>query len=145
MGHHGLVESRRVRVGSSFGYLAEVRTLTVFQIQSRQGRDHTSRERWSFQPDAAARAYVDLSRQPVPAAGLSGRQVDTELRDNRDGAWCDGRSTEVRRSSRDGSQAGAPEAWITSPDRRPECRGRGGPSLALWGEQCCTVISTRAL
>jgi hypothetical protein len=38
MGHHEMMESRRVRVGSSFGYLAEVRTLTVIQIQSRQGR-----------------------------------------------------------------------------------------------------------
>jgi transglutaminase-like putative cysteine protease len=72
---------RRVRVGCSFTYRAEVDTPTVFQVQPSDGRGvRVLHETWSIQPEVALRHYRDLYGNPclrvVLPAGRSRLRYD---------------------------------------------------------------------
>jgi transglutaminase-like putative cysteine protease len=62
---------RRIRVGCDFGYLAEVDTPAIFQVQARASAEvSVAQERWPAEPAMAIHEYVDLYGNPCARALL---------------------------------------------------------------------------
>ena len=67
----GVVKLRRVLVGCDFGYVAEVDTPVIFQVQPTGSQDAAvEREQWSTDPPMAIHHYSDLYGNPCARAVL---------------------------------------------------------------------------
>jgi transglutaminase-like putative cysteine protease len=76
--------SRRLQVGCSFGYDAEVPTPAIFQVQPGASTEFSvTAQTWTATPDAPLRSYTDLYGNPctrvVLPAGRSSFRYDAEV------------------------------------------------------------------
>lgn len=66
-----MMQSRRLLVGCDFGYVAEISTPAVFQVQPTASRCvAVEREQWSSEPPITIRGYTDLYGNPCARAVL---------------------------------------------------------------------------
>ncbi len=103
----GIMDTRRVRVGCEFVYLADVETPAVFQVEPLDAAPVSlARREWSTDPDTRIRCYADLYGNPCTRVILPAGRSTLRF----------GASVLVPDATEDAGQ-GVPEL---SPDRLPD-------------------------